>query len=235
MKNGSQSKSSPPKTKSIQDYIHEYRQRHREDMSRVGVLLFLSLISALIIQDRIGLGYFTGSFLIIAVILFIFYKDIRRYKPAYLEDYKMMLLLGLLVTGTLLLGRIFEYLLSGLYKGLSLPDGRSFIFGIPIPMGAMLVTLIFDFHTAIIFSFLISLLTGIWLHDPFFPFYAFVGSLTAAFCVIRCKKSSALIKAGIYVSGVSIITAGIVMLLGGNLFSPTSLYSFYLPPCPGSW
>ncbi len=234
MKNGNPSKNNPgPKPKGIQEAFREYRQRHKDDTSRVGVLLVLSLISALIIQQRVGVEYFFGSFLITAVILFIFYKDIRRYRPSYFEDYKMLLLLGLLVAGTLLSGRIFEYLLSGLYKGLNLPEGRSFIFGIPIPMGAMLVTLIFDFHTAIIFSFVISLLTGIWLHDPYYPLYAFIGSLTAAFCVIRCKRRSALIRGGIYVSAINVVTTGIVLLLGGTLFSSTSPSAFMFAAISG--
>ncbi|HEX8947471.1 MAG TPA: HDIG domain-containing protein, partial [Dissulfurispiraceae bacterium] len=234
MKNGSASKGGAAlKPKGVRELIAEFRQKHRDEISRVAVLLALSLASALVIQNRMGFGYFIGSFLITSVILFIFYKDIRRYKPAYLDDYKMLLLLGFLVTGTLLCGRLFEYLFSGLYKGLSLPEGRSFIFGIPIPVGAMLVALIFDFHTAIIFSFVISLLTGIWLHDPFYPFYAFIGSLTSAFCVIRCRRRSALIKGGIYVSGVNIVTAGIILLLGGTLFAPTSPSAFLFAAISG--
>ncbi len=234
MKNGNQSKNSQAlKTKGIRESLKDYRQKHRKDFSKIGVLLILSLASAVVIQEKIGFEYLTGSFLITAVIMLIFYKDIRRYKPSYFEDYKMLLLLGFLVTGTLLSGRIFEYLLSGLYKGLDLPGGRSFIFGIPIPIGAMLVTLIFDFHTAIIFSFVISLLTGIWLHDPFYPLYTFIGSLTAAFSVIRCKRRSALIRGGIYVSAVNIVTAGIVLLLSGSLFAPTAPSAFLFASISG--
>lgn len=234
MKNGNFAKGGQSqKTKGIQETLRDYHQKHRKDFSKIAVLLALSLASALAIQDRFGIGYLVGSFLITAVIMFIFYKDIRRYKPSYLEDYKMLLLLGFLITGTLVSGRIFEYLLSGLSKGLALPDGAAYIYGLPIPVGAMLVTLIFDFHTAIIFSFVISLLTGIWLHDPFYPLYTFIGSLTAAFCVIRCKRRSALIRGGIYVSAVNIVIAGIVLLLNGSLFAPTAPSAFLFASISG--
>ncbi|MBZ0156640.1 MAG: HDIG domain-containing protein [Alphaproteobacteria bacterium] len=214
------------KSKTLGERFKEYRQTHRDDISRIYVLALLSLVSALILQGRVGIDHFLGSFLLTVILLFIFYKDIRRYKPAYLNNYKMLLLLGVLVVGTLLVGRVFEFLLLGLQRGLELPDGKSFIFGIPIPLGAMLVTLIFDFHAAIIFSFVISLLTGIWLDNPFYPFYAFIGSLTAAFSVIRCKKRSALIKGGLYISGVNVATAGVILLFGGDLFSPLSPSAF---------
>lgn len=211
----------------FREWINKYKIVYKNDISRLSVLILFGLISALLIQEIMGISRFIGSFLIVSIILFIFYKDIKRYKPGYLENYKMLLLLGLLFTGTLLIGRIFDYLLEGLNIGLSLPDGTSYIFGIPLPLGAMLVTLIFDFHTAIIFSFALSLISGIWLDNPFYPVYTFIGSLTAAFSVIRCKRRSALIKGGLYVSCVNLITAVVVLLLTENLFSETALSAFF--------
>ncbi len=213
--------------------ISKYRIVHKDDISRLSVLVLFGLISALLIQETVGISHFIGSFLVASIILFVFYKDIKRYKPGYLENYKMLLLLGILVTGTLLIGRIFAYLLEGLNIGLALPDGTSYIFGIPLPLGAMLVTLIFDFHTAIIFSFALSLISGIWLDNPFYPVYTFIGSLTAAFSVIRCKRRSALIKGGLYVSCVNMITAGVVLLLAENLFSEAALSAFLFAAISG--
>jgi hypothetical protein len=238
MKNGTQKSSSKSiqkafETKDVWSRLREYTESHKDDIYKIIVLIALGLISALIIQEKIGIDRFAGSFLIAAVILFIFYKDIRRYKPGYLRDYKMLLLLSLLVTGTLLIGRIYEYLLSGLHRGLAFPDGNAFIYGIPIPTGAMLVKLIFDFHTSMIFSFAISLLSGIWLNDPLYAVYVFIGSLTAAFSVMRCKRRSALIKGGMYVSIVNVVTAGIIMLLNGDLISQMSPSAFLFAALSG--
>ena len=83
----------------------------------------------------------------------------------------------------------------------------------------MFVSLLFDFHTAIIFSFTVSLLTGLWLHDASFTIYAFVGSITAAFSVIRCKKRSALLKGGGYVIAANVFTVIIILLFKGELFT----------------
>ncbi len=233
MKNGTSKSSSSKKTWTVAQRLREYRQKHRNDLSKIYVLLGLSLVCALLIQERIGIDHFIGSFLITAIILFIFFRDIKRYKPAYLNDHKMLLLLGLLVAGTLMVGRVSEYLLSGLHKGLFLPKSGAFLYGIPIPMGAMLVTLIFDFHAAIIFSFIISIMTGIWLNNPLYTVYAFVGSLTAAFSVIRCKRRSSLLKGGLYVSAVNVLTAGVLLLFDGNLFAPMSPHTFIFAAMSG--
>ncbi len=233
MKNGTSKSSSSKKTWTVAQRLREYRQKHRNDLSKIYVLLGLSLVCALLIQGRIGIDHFIGSFLITAIILFIFFRDIKRYKPAYLNDHKMLLLLGLLVAGTLMVGRVSEYLLSGLHKGLFLPKSGAFLYGIPIPMGAMLVTLIFDFHAAIIFSFIISIMTGIWLNNPLYTVYAFVGSLTAAFSVIRCKRRSSLLKGGLYVSAVNVLTAGVLLLFDGNLFAPMSPHAFIFAAMSG--
>ncbi|BCB96913.1 metal-dependent phosphohydrolase [Dissulfurispira thermophila] len=238
MKNGIQKSSSKGLqkvfgTNSFWSKLKEYSERHREDIYKIAVLMALGLVSALIIRVGVGVDRFLGSFLIAVAILFIFYKDIRRYKPAYLRNYKMLLLLGLLVAGTLILGRAYEYLLSGLHRGLAFPAGNAFIYGIPIPIGAMLIKLIFDFHTSIIFSFAISLLSGIWLNDPLYTIYVFIGSLTAAFGVARCKKRSALIKGGMYVSIVNVLTTGIILLLKGSLFSQMSPSAFLFAALSG--
>ncbi|HXW68464.1 MAG TPA: HDIG domain-containing protein [Dissulfurispiraceae bacterium] len=233
MKNGTSKNNTAKKTRPVAESLREYWQKHRNDLSKIYVLLGLSLVCALLIQERIGIDHFIGSFLITAIILFIFYRDIKRYKPVYLNDHKMLMLLGLLVAGTLMSGRISEYLLSGLHRGLVLPSGGAFLYGIPVPMGAMLVTLIFDFHTAIIFSFITSLMTGIWLNNPLYTVYAFIGSLTAAFSVIRCKRRSALLKGGLYVSAVNVLTTGVLLLFEGNLFAVMAPNAFMFAAMSG--
>ena len=112
----------------------------------------------------------------------------------------------------------FEYILVNLARGIGLAPIEITLFGIPIAAGAMLVTLLFDFHTAIVFSFVVSLLSGLWLNSSIFPVYAFVGSLTAAFSVIRCKRRSALLMGGFYVGVMSGVTASILLLLRESSF-----------------
>lgn len=227
MKNGIQ-KSRKGFKNPLKDFI-----KRRDDFYKIVALLIVSLISSFAIQVKLSIGSFLGTFLIISFILFIFYKDIKRYKPGYLKDHKMLILLGILVAGTLLTGRIYEYFLSGLQRGLDFPESNSYIYGIPIPLGAMLVKLIFDFHSAITFSFAISLLVGIWFNDPLYTVYVFIGSLVAAFSVMRCKRRSDLIKGGLYVSIVNIFIASTILLLKGEIISPVFLSTLFFSAMSG--
>ncbi|MGB9715932.1 MAG: HD family phosphohydrolase [Thermodesulfovibrionales bacterium] len=204
---------------------HTFLKIEKQDISRLPVLLLAGFISAVAIQNRISIEQFFGGFLIACVLLFILYKDIMRYKPAYINNYNMLILLCILLVFTLLIGRLFNYLLYNFSKGTGFLPFEGTVFGMPLPAGAMLITLLFDFHTAITFSFTLSILTGLWLQDASYIVYAFVGSLTAAFSVIRCKKRSALLWGGLYVVLVNIFTLFIVLLFKGELFSAKTLSS----------
>jgi len=197
----------------------------KEDLSRIPIILLAGFVSALSILERINVEQVLGGFFIALVLLFILYKDLTRYKPAYIKNYNMLLLLFFLIVFTLSLGRLFNYLLYSLSKGIGFIPIEGVIYGMPLPAGAMLVTLLFDFHTAIIFSFTISILTSFWLHDASYAIYAFVGSLTAAFCVIRCKKWSVLLWGGLSVLAVNIFTVILLFLFKGDLFTSKALSS----------
>ncbi|TAL22156.1 MAG: HDIG domain-containing protein [Nitrospirae bacterium] len=189
------------------------------DLKKYSLLIVFGFISAIAIQERLGIEHLAGGVLTASLLLVILYRDILRYKPSYLKNYNMLVLLGVMIVSTLLLGRFFGYVLINLARGIGFIPVESALFGIPIPVGAMLVTLLFDFHTAIVFSFIVSLLSGLWLHDSIFSVYAFVGSLTAAFSVIRCKKRSALLRGGFYVGVVNAVTTSFLLLFAGEFFT----------------
>ena len=190
-----------------------------DQLVKVFFIVLCGFMAALAIQENFDPEEIAGGFFIACLLIFILYRDIMRYKPAYIKKYNMLVLLGLMLISTLLIGRLFGYLLISLSKGLEIQALDSSVFGIPIPAGAMLVSFLFDFHTAIIFSFTVSLLTGIWLHDAAFTIFAFVGSITAAFSVIRCKKRSELLKGGSYVISINIVTVIIILLFKGELLT----------------
>ncbi len=195
----------------------------RTNLLKLTYLFGISAVTSIFLLQEFSLNRFLGGTLISFVLLFVLYRDIVRYKPAYLNNFSMLLLLSLMIIGTLMAGRTFSYFLSSMMKGLAMADTGIAIYGIPIATGAMLVALLFDFHTAITFSFTVSLLTGYWLGESFFPIYTFVGSLTAAFSVIRCKKRSALLRGGLYVILVNICLVIIFLISTGDLFSEKAL------------
>lgn len=198
------------------------QDRFLELRSRLPVLLFLagaSVILSALLLETFSAANFLGGALLSLVLLTILHRDILRYRPSYVSNYQMLVLLMLLMISSLVIARTFEYFLAGLLKGFGYLETDIAMYGIPIAAGAMFVTLLFDFHTAITFSFTVSLLTGFWLRDPFFPVYTFVGSLTAAFSVIRCKKRSALLKAALYIVIANAVLVMIFMISRGELFT----------------
>ncbi len=198
----------------------------RTHAARLAFVLLFGLAAALIVQERFGLRHIIGGFLITGLLFIVFYRDIYRYKPDYIKKHRMLLLLGLLVVLTLLLGRGIQYFFENFTIGLGLFPTGTAIYGMPIAAGAILVTLIFDFHTAIIFSFIVSLLTGLWVGESIYPIYAFVGSLVGAFSVIRCKKRTDILKGGLYVSAINVFTLLGILLFTGRLtggYAPTAL------------
>jgi cyclic-di-AMP phosphodiesterase PgpH len=215
MKNGTRKN----KTEILRERFNAFAARSREYVSQsenLSFLVILGFVSALIMQHKVDPGFFAGCMLIAIALYYIFFKDIRRYKPVFMNERKMVWLLGILLISTLFIGKAFDYLNASLNRGFGFPEGVVSMFGAPIPAGAMLVALIFDFHTALIFSLVISLLAGISFNSPYLAVYVYIGSLTAAFSVIRCKKRSALLKGGLHVSLVNIVVAGIALLLSSH-------------------
>ncbi len=188
-------------------------------------LVLIALATALFIGQGEGLEHFFGSFLLTSLLMFIVYRDILRYKPHYYKKRRMMLLLGLMLLITMGVGRGAEVALEGMVRGFQLDVGDTAKYGIPIPSGAMLIMLLFDFHTAIVISVVLSLLAGLWQGDPSFTVYVFVGCLTAAFTIIGCRKRTAILRSGGFVFIANIIGVVTVMLFNGELLSPEASYA----------
>ncbi|HWR58773.1 MAG TPA: HDIG domain-containing protein [Thermodesulfovibrionales bacterium] len=193
------------------------------ELKKYGLLIVFSFFTSITVQRSIGLESLVGSFLVACLLLSILYRDILRYKPQYMKKYDMLVLLGLMIIATILLGRISASVLLNFTRGFGSLSGEGAVFGMPIAAGAMLVTLLFDFHTAIFFSFIVSLLFGLSLQDALYPVYAFVVSLTAAFSVVRCKKRSAILRGGFFVGGAGIVTSIILLLFQSQLLTEKAL------------
>ncbi len=185
---------------------------------KLPLILLFGLAASLTVQGTFGLQHIIGGFFITSLLFLIFYRDILRYKPDYVKKYRLLLLLGALVILTLVLGRSFQYFFRNFTLGVGLFPSGTAIYGMPIAAGAILVALIFDFHTAIIFSFIVSLLTGLWTGEPLYPIYAFVGSLVGAFSIIRCKRRTDILRSGLHVSIINVFTLIGILLFTDRLF-----------------
>ncbi len=187
-------------------------------------IVFLTFLSSLLLHDyKSGVLSFLGVFTLVFIILVFFYRDLRRYKPAYFAKKKMLFLLGILILFNLIVCRAFEYFFNIFSKGLGIEQYLLHYFGIPLAIGAVIVVMVFDFHTAITFSLVLTLLVSIWIKTSLFPVYVFITCLVAAFTLIRVKKRSDIINAGVYIILMTIIAGSSIMLISEQ-FSLSSAY-----------
>lgn len=160
-----------------------------------------------------------GLAVLVTAVLAILYLDIRRYRAPLTRDFPKMLLLGILLIGTIAVSKFSYFLLTAFADKFPWIDPASIIYAIPVTAGAMLITLLFDTHLGLIFSFVMSLLMGIVVpEEAFYTLYAFVGSVVAVFSVITCHRRTQLLRAGLAVSIVNV-----VMVSAINLFEAVPL------------
>jgi putative nucleotidyltransferase with HDIG domain len=162
---------------------------------------------------------YMGLFVFILVLLYLFYRDIKRYRPALVLDRKKIALLAVLLLMTVVLTYSGIFVLSLLASKLHL-DIMTIAFLLPVAAGAMLTSLLLDFHLALVFSFVVSILLGfLFPGEPFIPAYYFLGSIAAALSVIRCKKRSALLRAGALTALINLLVIIGIDLYRGELLN----------------
>ncbi len=138
---------------------------------------------------------FTGLTVLILLVFYLFYRDVKRYRPALISDSAKLLLLAVLLVVTIIAAQVTRVVLSHLAGSFPI-DSATVGFALPAAAGAMLVSLLLDFHLALAFSFIASLLLGMMFPgDPFMPLYYFTTSVMAALYVIRCKKRTMVLRA----------------------------------------
>jgi putative nucleotidyltransferase with HDIG domain len=177
------------------------------------LIVFTTVLNiALVWGQAVPAKSIVGAFLITALLLLILYKDSIRYQPQIKHDYKLLILIGTLLSINLIIGRSFFYVFQSFTRFAGTFDSFLTSYAVPFAMGSMLAALLIDIHTAIVFTVITSLLAGLWLNDPLYSIYIFATGLTGAFGVIRCKKRSAIWRGGFYISLVSISTALVISL-----------------------
>lgn len=164
-----------------------------------------------------GVASYGGLTLLILLVFYLFYRDVKRYRPGLLNDGRKVLLLAFLLVITIVVSQLSHAVLLRLAHSFQL-DTATVGFALPAAMGAMLVSLLLDFHLALVFSFIVSLLLGmVFAGDPVMPLYYFTTGIMAALYVIRCKKRTVVLRAAGMTAVVSFIAIIGIDLYRGEL------------------
>jgi len=163
-----------------------------------------------------------GIFCLTSLLLYILYRDIRRYRKNVTTDLQKLALICVILLGSVAVSRLSAEIFSTFTGNMAGVGVRTGYFAIPIAIGSMLATLLFDIHIGIVFSFIMSVFTGMLIGgEPLFFIYSFVGSIIAAFSVIRCTQRSALLKAGLFIAMANMLTVAFIDLYRHSLFTHT--------------
>jgi putative nucleotidyltransferase with HDIG domain len=177
---------------------------------RIGLLLLLASSVGLLLPAQ-AFGTSLLVILLLAILFEFATENIRKFSP----DNKDLLFLTLLLLGMLTVTKaslaVFPLI------GLTLPGipYSAYVYGIGIAAGAMLVRIVLNSETALVFAVIASMFAG-WLmgNSFFFSLYFFIGSVVGAHSVAYCEDRSVLVKAGAKVGLVNVLTILCESLIG---------------------
>ncbi len=165
-----------------------------------------------ILSILIGLGLLT--FLLLASLYEFSTKNIRKVSLSQ----KDLLFFSSTLVGMISFMKLFQ-LITDILGGefLSIPSS-SYLYLFPIASGAMLVRIVINSEVAIVFATLTSYFSATMVGNQLsFFIFAFIGSVVGAHKVARCEQRSILIKAGLAVGGINLLTIFSYNLISGSL------------------
>jgi hypothetical protein len=179
---------------------------------RIGLLLFLASSVGLLLPAQ-ALGTSLLVILLLAILFEFATANIRKFSP----DSKDLFFLTLLLLGMLVVTRASLAVFP--LVGHALPEipSSAYVYGIGIAAGAMLVRIVLNSETALVFAVVASTFAG-WLmaNSFFFSVYFFIGSVVGAHSVAYCEDRSVLVKAGAKVGLVNVLTILCQNLIAGK-------------------
>ncbi len=134
--------------------------------------------------------------------LVLFQKKRAKIKPRYL-------LLALVLAGALLITKVFVGLADVLSETViaeSLQNPLNFYFLAPVAAGTILVVLLVDANVAVLFSLIFAVFVGLLTGHVSLSVYSLAGSLTAAYVLDHYRERLAIIRGGLIIGFVNVIT-----------------------------
>ncbi len=170
---------------------------------------------------RLGLGLMVCALLLVYSTHRFAQTNIRKYRP----QNKDLLFLVSVFLGLFALIKLLIFISGALESAFPYIDSTSYYYLFPFAVGAMLVRIVLNSETALVFVILSSLLFGIMFGDSLYiAFYALVGSFVGAHWVRHCKERTSLYQAGIRLSIMNALLIIGIHLISGRAFDPQLIY-----------
>lgn len=150
--------------------------------------------------------------LLLVYVLFHFAQgNIRKFHP----DSRDLLFLTAVFLALFVLIKISIFISAAMGNTFSYVDSSVYFYAIPFALGAMLVRIVLNSETALLFAVCCSVLVGVLFGNSLLmALYALVGSLVGAHGVRQCQTRSTLYRAGLWIG-----LANMALLLGIHFLS----------------
>jgi hypothetical protein len=163
---------------------------------------------------------------IVGLLLTLSYRVLLRVPNPLQGNSRSMLFTSSTLVLMFLVVLLYHIVAGEVARGFHFFTIHTLLFALPVPLGAMLVSIFQGLEAAIAFSLIISILASIALEGGVELFiYFLMGSLLAAHGVRHCRERMVLIKTGIKLGALNIVMAGAIQILWGNPYVTTGAIS----------
>jgi len=141
-------------------------------------------------------GLLISSLLLLYILFFFAHRNISKFNP----DSRDLLFLATVFISLLVLMKISIFVATAMGNTLSYFDPSVYFYAIPFAVGAMLVRIVLNSETALLFTICWCVLVGVLFGNSLLiGVYVLVGSLVGAHGVRHCQQRTALYRAGMWV------------------------------------
>ena len=160
---------------------------------------------------QMAAGLLICSLLLIYVVFYFAQNNISKFRP----DSRDLLFLSTVFFALFLLLKISIFIAAAMGNTFAYFDSSVYFYAIPFALGAMLVRIVLNSETALLFAVCCSVLAGILFGNSLLmALYVLIGSLVGAHGVRHCQRRTTLYQAGLWIG-----LANMALLVGMNFLA----------------
>ncbi len=145
-----------------------------------------------------------GLIFLSLMVLYFMYSYIKKFKPGI--ETKQLQLLVVILLGSLLLTKFFGFIAGILSAATPDVSSQAYYNAIPFAAGALLVALLVDAQLGVMFAVMAAILASMQFRYEFnFFLISLFGSIGAVYGVTRHQSRTAILRAGLLVSGINLV------------------------------
>lgn len=166
-----------------------------------------------------------GLIFLTSLILYIIYRSSASNIKNWSKNIPDLFLLAIILIAVIISTKASIFIASAISEGFPHIPFDSLLFAAPLTFGVMLISVLLNAQVALIFSIPVSILSALLFKDSMMFFIYFViGNVIAAMEVAHCSQRNDLIKAGVFVGLINILTLFCLKMVQGSEFQLYNLF-----------